>query len=54
MNGGKRRWAGIRLCLVDAIWARADRAPWRSPAERERFKNEIDRAKAVYLRLTAG
>ena len=40
--------------VVDAIWARADRAPWRSPAERERFKNEIDRAKAVYLRLAAG
>jgi len=40
--------------VVDAIWARADRAPWRSPAERERFKNEIDRARAVYLRLAAG
>ena len=40
--------------VVDAIWARADRAAWRSPAERERFKGEIERAKAVYLRLTAG
>jgi hypothetical protein len=40
--------------VVDAIWARADRAPWRSPAERERFKDEIERAKAVYLRLAAG
>jgi hypothetical protein len=37
--------------VVDAIWARADRAPWRSAAEHERFKAEIDRAKAVYLRL---
>ena len=39
--------------VVDAIWARADRAPWRSAAEREQFKGEIDRAKAVYLRLAA-
>jgi hypothetical protein len=34
--------------VVDAIWARASRSPWRSDAERDRFKDEIDRARAVY------
>ena len=37
--------------VVDAIWARADRGPWRSDAERAAFKNEIDRARARYLEL---
>lgn len=37
--------------VVDAIWARASRSAWRSDAEREAFKREIDQARAVYLRL---
>ena len=43
--------ARVLVDVVDAIWTRADRAPWRSAADRERFKDEIDRARAVYLRL---
>ena len=35
--------------VVDAIWARASRSSWRSDGERDAFKQEIDRAKAVYL-----
>ena len=38
---------------ADAIWARVSRGTWRSDAERERFKQEIDQAKAVYLKLSA-
>ncbi|HET9372013.1 MAG TPA: CehA/McbA family metallohydrolase [Vicinamibacterales bacterium] len=37
--------------VVDAIWARASRSQWRSDADREAFKAEIDRAKAVYLKI---
>jgi hypothetical protein len=37
--------------VVDAIWARASRASWRSPADRDAFKREIDAAKARYQRL---
>jgi hypothetical protein len=40
--------------VVDAIWARASRSSWRSDAERDRFKAEIDRAKEVYLKLARG
>jgi hypothetical protein len=43
--------ATFLAAVVDAIWARAMRSPWRSDAEREAFKAEIDRAKAVYLRI---
>jgi TolB protein len=39
--------------VVDAIWARASRGPWRSDAAREKFKHEIDQAKAVYLKLSS-
>jgi TolB protein len=39
--------------VVDAIWARASRGPWRSETDRERFKQEIDRARAVYLSKTS-
>jgi len=39
--------------VVDAIWARVSRGTWRSDAERDRFKQEIDQAKAVYLKLSA-
>jgi hypothetical protein len=39
--------------VVDAIWARAARSPWRSDAERDAFKREIDQARSVYLRLAS-
>ncbi len=39
--------------VVDAIWTRASRGPWRSETDRERFKQEIDRARAVYLSKTS-
>jgi hypothetical protein len=38
---------------VDAIWARVERARWRSDAERGRFRTAIDSAKAVYARIAA-
>jgi TolB protein len=39
--------------VVDAIWARVDnpRTRWRTPAEREKFKAAIDRARAVYEQI---
>jgi hypothetical protein len=37
--------------VVDAIWARTMRSPWRSDAERAAFKAQIDQAKAVYVKL---
>jgi hypothetical protein len=40
--------------LVDAIWARTMRSPWRSDAERAAFKAQIDQAKAVYMKLAGG
>jgi hypothetical protein len=39
--------------VVDAIWARAARSSWRSDAERDAFKKEIDQARAVYAKLAA-
>jgi TolB protein len=41
--------------VVDAIWTRVDgpRARWRTPAERDRFKAAIDRARSVYLEIAA-
>jgi len=38
---------------VDAIWSRVEPGPWRSPAERDRFRAAVDSAKAVYARLAA-
>jgi len=40
--------------VVDAIWARASRSPWRSDVERDAFKQEIDRARARYEALATG
>jgi TolB protein len=40
--------------VVDAIWARTMRSPWRSDAERAAFKAQIDQAKAVYTKLAGG
>jgi hypothetical protein len=34
--------------VVDAIWARANRSPWRSEAERDAFKRDIDQARTKY------
>jgi TolB protein len=36
---------------VDAVWTKEEHAPWRTDAERDRFHNEILRARAVYQRL---
>ncbi|HEX6937810.1 MAG TPA: CehA/McbA family metallohydrolase [Longimicrobiales bacterium] len=36
---------------VRALWARVEDAPWRTPAERERFRAEVERAAAVYDRI---
>jgi TolB protein len=33
---------------VDAVWARAERARWRTPADRDRFKSAIDQARGFY------
>lgn len=38
---------------VDAAWARVERGPWRSDAERERFRSEIERARGIYQRIGA-
>jgi TolB protein len=39
---------------IDAIWARAERSRWRSDAERDAFKAELDSGRAVYARIAAG
>ena len=36
---------------VDAIWSRVERGPWRSDADRDRFRLAVDSARAVYSRL---
>lgn len=36
---------------VDAIWARVEKFPWRTTAERDRFHAEITRARAVYQQI---
>jgi TolB protein len=38
---------------VDAIWARVERARWRSNAERDSFRAAVDKAKAFYLKVLA-
>ena len=55
---GGRRWtsavdARFLAQVVDALWARLDgqRARWRTPAEREKFKAAIDKARSVYLQI---
>ena len=39
---------------IDAIWARVERARWRSDAERNAFRVDVDSARAVYARIAAG
>ena len=46
--------ARFLAAVVDAIWARTMRSPWRSDAERAAFKAQIDQAKAVYVKLAGG
>jgi len=36
---------------VDAIWARVERARWRTPAEKEKFHAAIEQARSVYQRI---
>lgn len=36
---------------VDAVWTRVEHAPWRTPAERDRFRAAIVQARAVYQRI---
>jgi TolB protein len=40
--------------MCDAIWARVEKARWRSDAERATFKAAIDKAKAHYQKLLGG
>ena len=36
---------------IDAIWARVERGPWRTIAERDAFKVDVDSARSVYARI---
>jgi TolB protein len=45
--------AKFLAAVVDAIWARASRGAWRSDAERDAFKQEIDAAKDFYVKLSS-
>jgi len=36
---------------IDAIWTRVERARWRSDAERDAFRADVDSARAVYARI---
>jgi TolB protein len=38
---------------MDAILARVERGPWRTPAEQEAFRAEIEKARAVYAAIAA-
>jgi TolB protein len=38
---------------MDAIWTRVERSRWRSDAERDAFRAEVDLARAVYARIAA-
>src|SRR5262249_3864781 len=57
VRGGKKyvRAGDVQFLsqTMDAICTQVDRARWRSPAERDRFKAELDSAKAVYTKLAA-
>ena len=46
--------ARFLAAVVDAIWARANRSPWKSDADRDAFKAQIDQAKSVYVKLAGG
>jgi hypothetical protein len=36
---------------MDAILARVERAQWRTPAEREKFRAEVEKARSVYAKI---
>ena len=38
---------------IDAIWTRVERSRWRSDAERDAFRAELDSARAVYVKIAA-
>ncbi len=38
---------------MDAILARVERGPWRTPAERDAFRAEVEKARAVYSEIAA-
>lgn len=52
VRGGKRftskEDARFFVQTMDAILARVERGPWRTPAERETFRAEVEKARAVY------
>ncbi len=57
VRGGRRylRAEDVQFldATVEAIWARASTARWRSDAERDAFRAAVDRARAVYQKLAA-
>jgi len=38
---------------IDAIWTRVEHSRWRSDAERDAFRTDVDSARAVYARIAA-
>jgi TolB protein len=38
---------------MDAILARVERGPWRTPAERDAFRAEVEKARAVYAQIAS-
>ena len=55
VRGGRRfvKAADVKFLAdtMDAIWARVERARWRSDAERDAFRTAVEKAKAYYVRL---
>ena len=43
-----------RTATVDAIWARVERAEWRSDADRDAFRAAINKAKDFYAKVASG
>ena len=46
-----RRGRAVPGETMDAIWTRVERSRWRSDAERDAFRAEVDSARAVYSRI---
>ncbi len=57
VRGGRRYLKAADVSFlsdtVRAIWARAEKSRWRSDAERDAFRAAVDRALAVYAKLSA-
>ncbi len=49
-----REDAQFFVATMDAILARVERGPWRTPAEHEKFKAEVMKARAVYAAIASG